>query len=121
MLQHFADRTEFFAETIELPVELGRVPCRLHGPAAGTSRVLEDEVEYRKRGDRTWVSRMCDRGIHHTRQVTVIGGVDADHAADGMILFTCYGGPLAPQEPDDPQVKDLEKSRAFWRDHALQV
>ena len=35
------------------------------------------------------------------------------------ILYTCYGGPLAPQEPDDPGCRDGEASRAFWSQHAL--
>jgi hypothetical protein len=35
------------------------------------------------------------------------------------ILYTAFGGPLAPQEPGDPGCKDPEASAAFWREHAL--
>lgn len=37
------------------------------------------------------------------------------------VLYTAYGGPLAPQEPDDPACKDVAVSRAFWQEHALLV
>jgi hypothetical protein len=35
------------------------------------------------------------------------------------VLYTAYGGPVAPQEPGDPGCKDVETSTAFWRQHAL--
>jgi len=35
------------------------------------------------------------------------------------ILYTVFGGPLAPQEPGDPGCKDVEASRRFWSEHAL--
>ncbi len=35
------------------------------------------------------------------------------------VLYTAFGGPLAPQEPGDPACKDAEASAAFWREHAL--
>jgi hypothetical protein len=35
------------------------------------------------------------------------------------ILYTAFGGPLAPQEPGDPGCKDPSASAAFWREHAL--
>lgn len=35
------------------------------------------------------------------------------------ILYTTFGGPLAPQEPGDPSCKDPEASTAFWQEHAL--
>jgi hypothetical protein len=35
------------------------------------------------------------------------------------VLYTAFGGPLAPQEPDDPGCKDRATSAEFWRAHAL--
>jgi hypothetical protein len=35
------------------------------------------------------------------------------------ILYTAFGGPAAPQEPDDPGCKDPAASATFWREHAL--
>jgi hypothetical protein len=35
------------------------------------------------------------------------------------IVYTLYGGPLAPQEPGDPGCKDVLTSRTFWTVHAL--
>jgi len=35
------------------------------------------------------------------------------------ILYTAFGGPLAPQEPGDPGCKNVPESTVFWRVHAL--
>jgi len=35
------------------------------------------------------------------------------------IVYTMFGGPLAPQEPGDPGCKDVLASRTFWTVHAL--
>ncbi len=35
------------------------------------------------------------------------------------VLYTAFGGPPTPQEPDDPGCKDVEASRRFWAEHAL--
>jgi hypothetical protein len=35
------------------------------------------------------------------------------------IVYTMYGGPLAPQEPGDPGCRDVDASKAFWSEHAL--
>jgi len=48
----------------------------------------------------------------------------AGHCAGGKvkhacILYTAFGGPLAPQEPGDPGCKDPVASATFWREHAL--
>ena len=39
--------------------------------------------------------------------------------AHACVLFTAFGGPLAPQEPGDPACKDVAASTTFWREHAL--
>ena len=117
VLEKFADRNQFFLETIELPEGL-TVSCGLHGPAMGDPPVLEDEVTYRRRGERTWESRIVDRPEVPTRTITVVGGPYEDHPC---VLHTVFGGPGAPQEPGDPNLKreHREESVAFWQYHAL--
>jgi hypothetical protein len=114
----FAERLGFFIATIELPEELGTVPCDLHGPATGERPVPGEECKLVTRGARTWPSRLCARPPVQTRMVTVIAG---PHGDDQCVLFTAYGGPLAPKEPGDPTLTDdqREASVAFWADHAL--
>lgn len=116
LLDRFADRTTFFLETIELPEELGTVPCGLWGPIVGDPPIDEAEVVHEQRGTRTWMSRLVDRPTRPTRAVTVIAGPHEEHAC---VLYTAFGGPAAPQEPDDPGCKDPGASAAFWREHAL--
>lgn len=147
LLQRFADRVVFFIETVELPEELGTVPCGLHGPIVGGAPVAEREVTYAQRGTRPWTSRLVDRPPHHVRTVTVVAGpheetcptcgghgvytarlpLDTTCASCGgegkvkhtCIVYTVYGGPVAPQEPCDPRCKDVTESEAFWAQHAL--
>jgi hypothetical protein len=145
LLDRFADRESFFLETVELPSELGTVPCGLWGPAMGDSPVAEGEVIYAHRGQRTWASRLVERPTRPTRLVTVVAGPHEEPCltcrGDGLapgsssrcpedrceggklrhacVLYTAFGGPSAPQEPEDPGCKDLAKSSAFWRAHAL--
>ena len=44
LLDRFADRNAFFLETIELPDQLGTVPCGLYGPIMGDPPIAETEV-----------------------------------------------------------------------------
>lgn len=74
LLERFADRGGFFIETIELPLDLGTLPCGLFGPSMDDSPIGEDEVSYARRGARAWPSRLVDRPARQTRQVTVIAG-----------------------------------------------
>jgi hypothetical protein len=145
VMTRFADRDAFFIETIELPEALGTVPCGLHGPLVGGAPVEESEVTYAKRGTRAWNSRLVTRPLQSVRTVTVIAGpheetcwhcngngqigswkaaIPCETCTHGKvkhacIVFTMYGGPLAPQEPDDPGCKDVLASRTFWAVHAL--
>ena len=54
---------------ITLPVNLGSVPCGLHGPAMDDEPVPESEVSYKVRfsaeDPRTWSSRMVGRPFRH--------------------------------------------------------
>jgi hypothetical protein len=116
LLATFAERAEFFIATIELPLDLGTVPCGLWGPAMGDEPVSPAEVHYAPRGTRAYSSRLCDRPARPTRTVTVIAG---PHDGHPCVLFTAFGGPPTPQEPDDPECKDPIASRQFWVQHAL--
>lgn len=117
--RRFADRSAFFIESFEMPVELGVVPCGLYGPAVGDDPVPEDRVEYHVRGERTYASRvLVGAATRPTRTVTVIAG---PHGGDACVLYTAFGGPLAPREPGDPalDVGGRAASEAFWARHAL--
>lgn len=145
ILQRFADRQAFFIDTFTLPRDLGTVPCGLYGPLVGDPPIGENEVCYAPRGTRSWPSRlMVDGPPRQQHEVTVIAGPHEEpcpqcttsawnilHRADcptcggtgnlqhACILYTAYGGPLAPQEPDDPGCKDVPASKAFWAEHGL--
>lgn len=116
LLERFADRDGFFIETLTLPSALGTVPCGLYGPIMGDPAIGEPEVHYARRGERTWDSRLVDLPPRMQHEVTVIAG---PHEAHVCVLYTAFGGPLAPQEPGDPSCKDLAASTTFWREHAL--
>ncbi len=110
IFERFAGRDAFFIETIELPVELGTAPCFLYGPIMGDLPVPESEVHYVTRGNRAYKTRSVHRDARPTRKVTVIAG---PHESELCILYTAFGGPLAPQEPGDvrAQLKAIEELR----------
>lgn len=114
----FRDRTAFFIETVELPQWLPAVQCALHGPKAGDAPVPEVECHYQVRGGRKGNSRLCGRPVRQTRTVTVIAG---PYEGIPCVLYTAYGGPLAPREPWDETLTEeqREEARAFWAEHAL--
>ncbi len=141
LFTRFADKREFFIETIELPPELGTVPCGLWGPAMGDPEMLDGQLLFlppgqyivdrlpdpanidgaitmAKRGARGWESRLINAPMRPTRKLTIIAGPHEEHAC---ILYTCYGGPQAPQEPTDPKISavKLDEAKAFWAVHAL--
>jgi hypothetical protein len=107
-------------ETFELPEEAGTVACALCGPAMGDPPVVEDQVQYRARSGRAWPSRTVACPLRPTRTLTIVAG---PHGGDDLVLFTCHGGPPAPQEINDPNLTpaDLAASIAFWNEHALAV
>lgn len=112
----FADRDSFFIETFELPAELGEVEFGLHGPLVGDAPVPDAECRFEVRGNRAGASRVCDRPTRLTRTVTVIAG---PHTGETCVLFTAFGGPLAPKEPFDAYDEERAASEAFWAEHAL--
>ena len=116
VMELFKDKDAFFIETIELPEELGTVPCGLHGPVMGDEPVAEDEVSYKPRNGRPYDSRLCPRESRQVRQVSVIAGPNGD---DPCVLYTAFGGPVAPQELGDEGCRDIDESKKFWAEHAL--
>lgn len=98
VLARFADREAFTLETIELPPELGTVPCGLHGPIMGDDAVSDAECVHATRGERAWTSRLCERAPRQVRTVTVIAG---PHDGEACVVYTMFGGPPAPQEPGE--------------------
>ena len=116
--REFAD--QLFIESFEVPgIQL---ECGIHGPSMGDEPVQEDEVYYAVRGDRKWTSRMVDRPVRKTDLVTVIAGPAPGVVEGNLALYTTYGGPLAPREPEDPSIgseEELQESKDFWALHAL--
>lgn len=100
-------------QTVELPAELGSVPCALYGPSMGDDPIPESCVSYAVRGGRAGESRLIDKGSRASRLITVISG---PHDGRGCVLFTAFGGPQSPREPFEDTG---EESRAFWAAHAL--
>ena len=98
---------------IEIPAELGTVPCGLYGPVMGDDPVTDDQVRLESRNDRPWKDRLINAPMRPVGFVQVIGLIEKG------LVFTCYGGPLAPQNPDDPSNHDPDAARAFWAKHAL--
>jgi hypothetical protein len=128
ILTTFADRDGFFIETITLPVDLGTVPCGLYGPTMGDEPIVDPEgallaligpaVRHAFRAGRSYTSRLCFGRARPSRLLTVIAG---PHDGAPCVLYTAFGGPLAPKEPGDPTLKETERaaSEAFWNVHAL--
>jgi hypothetical protein len=125
LLEKFASRDAFFIETVVLPSELGTVPCGLYGPEMGDNAIEESSVVYGRRGNREYKSRLLNitplGSPYGTRAVNIVTVIAGPHDDLPCVLFTAFGGPLAPKEPNDPTLKDdeREKSVAFWLTHAL--
>ena len=117
LLEQFGDRDAEFTETVDLPWELGPIPCALWGPVMGDKPVLTGTIP-KRRGGRLWFSRFVARDMRPGQQVTIIAG---PHEGLPCVLYTVFGGPLAPQEPGDPALKpeDRPAAEAFWSEHAL--
>ena len=112
--------TGFFAMEVKLPRALGLVRNALYGPMSGDPPVRESEVDYRPRGDRPWSDRVVAWPTRPIDYVQAIGMPDQNDP-NKIVLFTVYGGPLAPQHPDDPGNRDLAASKKFWSEHALSL
>lgn len=104
---------EVTVKTVELPEELGKVPCGLHGPEMGDAAVMEADVTYAVRGERKGASRLVARPTRKTSKVTFVAG---PHDGQEGVIFTAFGGPMAPRELFEC---DDMSSREFWATHAL--
>ena len=115
VLALFADRDSFFIETLTYGADLPAVPCGLH------VGVPDSECFREVRGDRAYSSRLCNRAPRMVREVTIIAGPHSEDADAGMVVYTMFGGPLAPKEPGDTCLSDEERpaAEAFWADAAL--
>jgi hypothetical protein len=119
IFERFTGRREgFFIETFELPPELGTVPCGLFGPVMGDAPITNAAMVIR--GNRTHVSRVLNAAPRPTRTVTVIAG---PHDGFPCVLYTAFGGPSTPKEPNDPTLAEdkREESAKFWSEHALAI
>jgi hypothetical protein len=105
----------FAAITITLPDTLGTVPNALFGPICGDEPITDDEVTTAVRNGRPWADRLVDRPLRPSSLLTVIGLQDGEQ----LKVFTMHGGPLAPQNPLDPNCADKSASLSFWATHAL--
>lgn len=106
--ERFGDREGFSLETIELPRHLGTLTTALYGPSVGDPPVPEESVVYVRRQDRNGKSRMIDAPSRPTRLLTVIIGPENGET----ILYTAFGGPSAPREPFDPDLRKALEAAA---------
>jgi hypothetical protein len=116
------DRVPPLIRTVELPSGCPDVENDLYGPSCGDPAVTDAEVVLERRGDRPWADRMVDRPKRPSRLLTIIAVPefrDVPEKGRRLVCFTAYGGPLAPQHPDDPSNRDPEGARRFWAEHAL--
>lgn len=115
----------FFILELDIPDEMGSVPNAMMGPASGDPPVEDGPNVYLEaRGDRPWEDRMVWGEFRPCSYVQVIGTRGGEINSSGnpcgdITVFTVYGGPVAPQHPDDPTNVDPEGARAFWSEHAL--
>jgi len=107
----------FFIQQITIPEEMGPVPCGLYGPAMGDDPQSPetDGVAMLHRPDRDWPDRVVEKPLRPVDYVQAIGIIDGEEC----VLFTVYGGPLAPQNPKDPSCQDVEEAIEWWSKHAL--
>jgi len=106
--------------TVEMPAELGSLPCALYGPEMGDAPQADAVLEVR--GERKGPSRLVSKPARTSNKVTVVAG---PHDGHDFVLFTSYGGPQAPRETfefeADDQSEAAQESRKFWNEegHAL--
>lgn len=123
VLERFADREEFFVESLELPAELAEgLTSALYGPEAGDPALADSQVSFARRPGRDGPSRIVQMPLRPTRLLTVIAG---PHDGESCVLFTAHGGPVAPREVwefwnegDYFSMESIESQR-FWAMHAL--
>ena len=103
---------------VTLPSGCPDVENGLYGPACGDAPVTDDEVTL----ERPWADRLVARPTRPTRLLTIVAVPefrDVPEKGKRLVAFTAYGGPMAPQNPEDPGNRDPEGARVFWSQHAL--
>jgi hypothetical protein len=124
LLERFKERNEFFIETLTMPADLPALDCALYGPTMGDEPIAEDRVHYVVRPGRKVATRALFAPLRKTHEISIIAGPDGP---DACVLYTSYGGPVAPREPGDQSIA-LEPSKLpaslievhlFWSTHAL--
>jgi len=117
----YEGRDGHFIDTFELPEELGTVPCGLYGPIMGDPPVEREHTEMKKRGNREYLSRVINPTIGEPfiadpmtlfRQVQIVTVIAGPHKEESCILYTAFGGPLAPQEPLDIEAQIIAAHKA---------
>jgi hypothetical protein len=119
LTEELAECAGFTIRTLTLPKRLKSVPCGLYGPTMGDAPVPDKSVEMVVRGGRAGLSRMVKRPQRPVRTVSIIAG---PHDGEPCVLYTAFGGPVAPREPWDPSLKtaaEKAESEDFWSKHAL--
>jgi len=110
------DGAEVWIKTIKSPHE---------APSAIHYHVPESEVFYARRGSRRNLSRLCARPQRMVFEVTIIAGMSQDGVTR---VWTAYGGPHAPREPEDSyfvfsdaarKSSEYREAREFWSHAAL--
>jgi hypothetical protein len=113
----------FFILQVDIPKELGTVPCSIYGPVMGDVPVPDSEVQMMKRTEDRPPDRMTNKPQRQVGYVQVIGTYESDPVAMDAetVIYTCYGGPLAPRNPLEPGLSEKDKldSEKFWSQHAL--
>jgi hypothetical protein len=118
VLETFGAREGFAIEQLTLPAGM-ELPSGLYGPLVGDDPIPEDAVTRASRNGRPTLSRLIDKPTRPSSTATVIFGPDANGVT---VLYTMYGGPAAPREPDDPSLSEeaeRQEARDFWAVHAL--
>ena len=107
----------FTIREVDLPSSLSSLPSALYGPKAGDAPIKESEVVYETRGDRKGPSRLIDAPLRPSRSMVIIAGP----GGKGSVVYTAYGGQVAPREPWDSSMNARERteSKKFWAKHAL--
>ena len=119
-LESNKDLNSFLIQEVKLLVQdHGYAPCALYGPAMGDEPITDDMVRMEKRSEDRPADRLIKAHLRCVDYVQAIGIMDRDK--DTCTLFTVYGGPLAPQNPEDPTLPEEGKAESveFWSKHAL--
>lgn len=101
--------------TVDLSPWVGKASCALYGPIMGDAPVTDAFMQ--RRGDRAGESRMVRAPLREVRQASIVVGPHKGRT----VVYTAFGGPVAPREPWDPSLDDSGRaeSEAFWAEHAL--